>query len=67
RCISLALLVTLQFALFDSLRALLTVSPKDFSLVLDVFQDRLSFYAGWDEMSGSWGDIYDNLDDDLCF
>ncbi|KAJ1632021.1 hypothetical protein T492DRAFT_39212 [Pavlovales sp. CCMP2436] len=67
RCISLALLVTLQFALFDSLRALLAVSPKDLSLVLDVFQDRLSFYAGWDEMSGSWGEIYDNLDDDLRF
>jgi hypothetical protein len=65
RCASLAMLVTLQFALFDSLRALLAVSPKDLSLVLDVFQDRVSFYAGWDELSGSWGDAFDSLDDDL--
>ncbi|CAM9199499.1 unnamed protein product [Phaeothamnion confervicola] len=37
-------LIALQFFLFDYFKALLQVSPDDLRLVLDVFQDRLSFY-----------------------
>ena len=40
RCISLAIVVTAQFVLFDGLRGLLAVSQADLSVVLDVFEDR---------------------------
>ena len=65
RCISLAIVVTAQFILFDGLRAILAVSKEDLSLILDVFEDRLDFYTGWDEAKGAWLDAIDNLDDDL--
>ena len=65
RCVSLAIVVTAQFVLFDGLRGLLAVSQSDLSLVLDIFEDRLDFYDGWDEISGSWVDAIDNLDYDL--
>ena len=45
------------------MRAVLAVSPKDLSLVLDVFQDRISFYEGWDEISQTWADSLAGLDD----
>ena len=67
RCASMAIIVTAQFVLFDGLRALLAVSKEDLSLVLDVFQDRLDFYSGWDEIQGAWVDAIDNLDDDFEF
>ena len=62
RCLSLAIIVTAQFVLFDGLRALLAVSKEDLSLFLDVFEDRLDFYAGWDEAQGAWLDAVENLD-----
>ena len=52
RCISMAILVTVQFVLFDGLRAVLAVSKEDLSLILDVFEDRLDFYSAWDEVEG---------------
>jgi hypothetical protein len=65
RMVSLAIIVTAQFIIFDGLRAFLAVSKDDLSLVLDVFQDRIDFYSGWDEISGSWIDAIDNLDSDM--
>ena len=65
RCISLAILVTVQFVLFDGLRTLLAVSKEDLSLVLDVFKDRVDYYAAWDEISQKWVDAVEVLDDDL--
>lgn len=67
RCLSLAIIVTAQFVLFDGLRALLAVSKEDLSLFLDVFEDRLDFYAGWDEAQGAWLDAVENLDADMLF
>ena len=64
-CLSLAIIVTAQFVLFDGLRTLLAVSKDDLSVILDVFEDRLDFYAGWDAVSGTWLDAVENLDDDL--
>ena len=61
----LAIIVTAQFVLFDGLRALLAVSKEDLSLFLDVFEDRLDFYAGWDEAQGAWLDAVENLDADM--
>ena len=63
RCISLAIVVTAQFLLFDGLRALLAVSKEDLSLILDVFEDRLDFYSGWDVSNGAWLDAIDDIDD----
>ena len=65
RCLSLAIIVTAQFILFDGLRTLLAVSKEDLSLFLDVFEDRLDFYSGWDEVQGTWLDAVEQLDDDL--
>ena len=66
RCISMAILVTVQFVLFDGLRAVLAVSKEDLSLALDVFNDRVDFYSAWDEVGQSWADVFtDRLDDDL--
>ena len=62
---STAIIVTAQFILFDGLRALLAVSKDDLSVVLDVFKDRISLYEGWDEISESWIEAVDTLDDDL--
>ena len=66
RCISMAILVTVQFVLFDGLRAVLAVSKEDLSLALDVFTDRVDFYSAWDEVGQSWADVFtDSLDSDL--
>ena len=65
RMASTAIIVTAQFILFDGLRALLAVSKDDLSVVLDVFKDRISLYEGWDEISESWIEAVDTLDDDL--
>ena len=65
RCLSMAIIVTAQFILFDGLRTLLAVSKEDLSLFLDVFEDRLDFYSGWDEVQGLWLDAVENLDQDL--
>ena len=62
----MAILVTVQFVLFDGLRAVLAVSKEDLSLALDVFNDRVDFYSAWDEVGQSWADVFtDRLDDDL--
>ena len=63
RCLAMAVLVTAQFLLFDSMRAVLAVSPKDLSVVLDVFQDRISYYEGWDEISQQWEEAISELGD----
>ena len=65
RCVSMAILVTVQFVLFDGLRAALAVSKEDLSLALDVFTDRVDFYSAWDEFSETWAHTLDELDKDL--
>ena len=62
----MAILVTVQFVLFDGLRALLAVSKEDLSLALDVFNDRVDFSSAWDEVGQSWADVFtERLDEDL--
>ena len=63
RCAQMAVLVTAQFVLFDVMRAGLAVSPKDLSLALDVFSDRIAFYEGWDQASETWRDSLADLGD----
>ncbi|KAK7235501.1 phosphate ion transmembrane transporter [Aureococcus anophagefferens] len=63
RCLAMAVLVAAQFLLFDSMRAVLAVSPKDLSVVLDVFQDRISYYEGWDEIAQQWEEAISELGD----
>ena len=63
RCVALAVVVTAQFLLFDSMRALLAVSPKDLSVFLDVFTDRVSFYDGWDEIAQDWAEAVSEIGD----
>ena len=40
------------------------MSKDDLSLILDVFADRLDFYAGWDEISASWVDAFEEIVDE---
>jgi len=63
RCAQMAVLVTAQFVLFDVMRTALAVAPKDLSLALDVFSDRLQFYEGWDEVSEAWVDALSEVGD----
>ena len=66
RCISMAILVTVQFVLFDGLRAVLAVSKEDLSLALDVFTNGADPFSAWDEVGQSWADVFtDKLDNDL--
>ena len=66
RCISMAILVTVQFVLFDGLRAVLAVSKEDLSLALDVFNDQVDFSSAFVEVGQSFADVFaDRLDDDL--
>eukprot|EP00964_Phaeocystis_antarctica_P009796 scaffold5329_cov45-Phaeocystis_antarctica.AAC.3 len=62
----MAILVTVQFVLFDGLRAVLAVSKEDLSLALDVFTNGADPFSAWDEVGQSWADVFtDKLDNDL--
>ena len=62
----MTILVTVQFVLFDGLRAVLAVSKEDLSLALDVFNDQVDFSSAFVEVGQSFADVFaDRLDDDL--